>query len=131
MILPGLSSHRREQLVGYGFVLPEVNPFTLEEEVAWAAGWLDAEGHVCGTGASHCTNLIGVQVYTDEPLRRLQALFGGSINWYKNKWNGSYRWGLYGKNADAALERLKPHLSPYRTKQVAEHYERQLAVRTR
>lgn len=131
LILAGLSGHRREQLIGYGFTLSEVKPFTPEEELAWAAGWIDAEGHVCGTGASLSTNLIGVQVHTDEPLRRLQALFGGSINWHPNKWNGSHRWGVYGKAADVAITQLSPYLSPYRLAQVQAHYARQAQVRHR
>ena len=129
-ILPGLSDFRRQRLRALGFQLPEtVRQFDSNEHLAWAAGWLDAEGHVCGTGASLSTNLIGVQVHTDEPLRKLQALFGGTINWHPNQWNGSYRWGVYGKNADVALEQLKPYLSPYRTSQIVAHYERQTAIR--
>lgn len=126
-IIPGLSQRRIDQLRGYGFSVPEQwESFTTEQEWAWLAGFIDAEGHVCGTGRSLSTNLILVQVYTDEPLVRARDLIGGgSIQWYPNKWNGSHRYGIYGKAADTVLRRILPYLCEARSSQVRRHWEAQ------
>jgi hypothetical protein len=48
-------------------------------DVAWAAGFVDGEGYL-GTGGRGASPLLEVsQRATDAPLRRLQALFGGSL----------------------------------------------------
>jgi hypothetical protein len=131
-ISQGLSGKRHEQLRAYGFTIPETEPYTEDERWAWLAGFMDAEGHVTGTGGSLSTNLILVQVATDEPLRWAQGIIGGGkINWHKNKWNGSYRYGVYGSTADKAIDRLMPMLCSYRSTQIQEHYARQRAKRAR
>jgi enoyl reductase-like protein len=77
-------------------------------DVAWAAGFLDGEGHF---GArSNGPALEAVQVKTDAPLRRLQRLFGGSIT-KRGGDHPAFVWRLHGQaDTRLALLMLIPHL---------------------
>lgn len=82
-------------------------------EVAWAAGFLDGEGHFGigrgGRGGRHLRVVLeAAQVATREPLDRLQRLFGGNVREGKSAW----RWTLSGRDAVlTALLVLCPLLS--------------------
>lgn len=76
-------------------------------ELAWAAGFLDGEGHFGLRGADGSPFVEAAQVRTRAPLDRLQVLFGGSIRCGRSAW----RWKLEGRPAvQLALPLLYPYL---------------------
>lgn len=89
-----------------------------EVEVAWAAGFLDADGSLSLTRAvdrrrtrpfpHHHRPVMRVSQTTVEPIEKLQSIFGGGKRRYSR---GEWVWQL--ENVAliaAAIERLIPHL---------------------
>jgi hypothetical protein len=91
-------------------------PIVRKNQVAWAAGFIDGEGciGIYRTGANaYRVSLSAGQKYNEEPLMRLQALFGGTIVRPKGK-NRSYAnayWNLTSKRATDALKEMLPFLT--------------------
>jgi hypothetical protein len=52
------------------------------QDIAWAAGFLEGEGSFVRRGVS---TVVSAGQLTEEPLRRLLALFGGSVSPYTMK----------------------------------------------
>lgn len=87
-----------------------------ELQVAWAAGFLDGEGHLglgVNTGKYRGPKITASQVRVD-PLLRLQDLFGGSVSNPANRLTRSgrmYVWSIWnGAAVRVALLELRPHL---------------------
>jgi hypothetical protein len=85
------------------------------EELAWAAGFFDGEGHV-GFLQRTCDMQIGISQNTREVLARFQAAVGlGHVNGpYKSPWakNPYYTFNLGGhRGVVQVMERLAPWLS--------------------
>lgn len=63
---------------------------TIANKIAWAAGFIEGEGHVRyqPSGNGGCLILTASQALL-EPLEKLTALFGGRIRrkWHKRKWD--------------------------------------------
>lgn len=90
-------------------------------DLAWAAGLYEGDGSTyrcySSTGSTEA-----VEVSQKDPwvLRRLQALFGGSV--CQSKWAGPqrqelYRWRVYGARARGFLLTVHALLSPRRQAQ--------------
>lgn len=83
-------------------------------DLAWAAGFMDGEAWI-GKSGTKPWQVTGVEVFQTRvaPLKKLQSLFGGSITPYANpsklQKRRAWRWRLYGKAADAMLEKLNPY----------------------
>jgi hypothetical protein len=87
---------------------------------AWAAGFLDGEGHVCVTGPrkkyprSRYVRLIAAQIVR-APLDKLESICGGTVVLLKRRTSvGSpvFRWHLTGYGQlRYALPRLIPHMT--------------------
>ena len=85
------------------------------EELAWAAGFFDGEGHV-GFLPRTCDMQIGMSQNTREVLARFQAAVGlGRVNGpYKPRWvkNSRYTFNVGGhRGVIQVMERLAPWLS--------------------
>lgn len=81
-------------------------------EYAWAAGFIDGEGHFGCRQATKNTFQISIQVHQKgrEPLDKLQKIFGGKV--YITGRPGIFKWSIQ-KREDvvSAYEKLKPYLS--------------------
>lgn len=111
--LDGAESSNEDSATGLG-------PLRLVE-LAWAAGFIDGEGCIQyrvrqRTRGRHEYSLsLYVGQVDPRPLRRLQALFGGSVG-LKDPAKGEsrrpiYYWRVVYATADAALRQLLPYLS--------------------
>lgn len=85
--------------------------------VAWAAGFVDGEGHFSAVArrGSYQLSITAVQVKNDEPLRRLRDLFGGNICVCvdrRERRSARHQWSLHGaQNVAAALREMMPFLT--------------------
>lgn len=92
-----------------------------DTDAAWAAGFIDGEGHVTirrfkNAGGGIIYNLsIEVANCDIRPLMRLKGLFGGSV--YAKKaptnpaWSQAYRWTIQTLMAKKCLIAISPYLS--------------------
>jgi hypothetical protein len=80
--------------------------------VAWAAGFFDGEGCIVLRPAGKGRQLwVSIGQKDVEPLRRLHAQFGGSINLVKNgKWPPYYQLSFVSQQAFVFLVAIEPHL---------------------
>lgn len=83
-------------------------------ELYWAAGFLEGEGWF-GIQSNHSHSVVCTNTDT-EPLKRLQAIFGGNIRRSPRKWphNDLYYWALYGARARGVMMTLFSLLSARR-----------------
>lgn len=84
----------------------------------WAAGFLEGDGSFQYSGSPY----ISATQANREPLRKLQKLFGGSINTYTRVRTvaRSYgQWSLHSANAIELMTRLFPLMSPERQCQIS------------
>jgi hypothetical protein len=85
-------------------------------EAAWAAGFLDGEGHFTIALTHKGTNfraIISASQTTSEPLLLLQHWFGGSIRVYTDKVKAHkpcYEWTVVGVGLASLLEAITPYL---------------------
>lgn len=93
-------------------------------DIAWAAGFLEGEGHFRRSFSSrdrHGSENVAAAQVNLEPLLRLQELFGGSIS-TKNriKWGLGYiyQWQVSGHRARVVMGAVSPLLSLRRLEQV-------------
>ena len=99
-------------------MLPQGRPTM--QDIAWAAGVYEGEGHVRAKG----TNIIYVSQKDPWLPERLKYLFGGSIITYNGVWmkngvpNKQYRWQASGTIARGFLYTIFTFLSPRRREQV-------------
>lgn len=87
-------------------------------DLAWAAGFLEADGHFAGDG--HVHRVTGIQT-SPEPLLWLQAMFGGSVRYYPTaqaKRGDRWHWLATGARARGVMLTLYPLLSGRRKAQV-------------
>lgn len=106
-------------------------PTTLD--IAWAAGVYEGEGN-CAGGYGRGFSVTVVQK-DDWLVRRLQALFGGSV-YFRNQLTATglqthrHTWYLSGSLARDFIPLIYPYLSPRRKAQVdrAKSYEAKLGV---
>ena len=88
-------------------------------DYAWAAGFLDGEGTFLATprGSSYQPQIAAAQV-VPEPIERLHALLGGTVQVVNDKrpqHRPYWRWGLWGATAvRAVVPPLLPHLTTKR-----------------
>jgi hypothetical protein len=87
-------------------------PITRKNLVAWAAGFLDGEGSIgiYMNSGSYRLMVSAGQKNNVEPLERLLALFGGTI---QNNDYGSYAthyWMISSRQAGSALKEMLPFL---------------------
>lgn len=90
------------------------------ELVIWAAGFIDGEGSVgfitrreADRRAEPFTFCLSATNRNVPALRRLQDLFGGSLNQArqtKEKWATCHMWRASGANAAGALKQMQPYL---------------------
>lgn len=90
---------------------PTCKPTDLD--IAWAAGFLEGEGSFWGTQ-------VRANQVQKQPLERLQALFGGSLN---QRNNGTakpiWQWAVCGEKARSVISAIYPWLSPRRKAQIS------------
>lgn len=85
-------------------------------DIAWAAGFLEGEGNFrTPTPGSPSANAHATQK-DPESLRRLLALFGGSIGPHGQR--DIWRWNVYGRNAIVCLEAIYPYMTERRRTQI-------------
>lgn len=92
-------------------------------DVAWAAGFLDGEGHL-GVRTQKRSGIVfrypvleAAQVRTREPLDRLASMFGGTVRFQRGTAASRQRWGWSlsgGLRCRPALMALIPYLSAKR-----------------
>lgn len=88
-----------------------------DQLVAWAAGFIDGEGHLSAIErrGSYQLSICASQVKSDEPMKRLQGLFGGNICLVDEKRpprHDRFQWTLHGaQNVRWALEEMLPMLT--------------------
>jgi len=88
-----------------------------ETDLAWAAGFIDGEGHIgCGLykhkgnkRSYHNAILCAAQV-KPVPLHKLETMFGGTVRFCGDEYGGYYEWRVYGDNALRVLTQLLPYL---------------------
>lgn len=81
-------------------------------ELAWAAGFIDGEGHTGARETKWGTYQWSIQVHQKgrEPLDRLQKILGGKV--YKTGRAGIYKWSIQKKqDVVNTLEKLWPYLT--------------------
>jgi hypothetical protein len=93
----------------------------MSEMLAWTAGFLEGEGSFYLNRGNPVVKAKQVQ---QEPLARLQAAHGGSMNRYQRTDTDGYlrqpihEWVLTGRRALLLMERLRPLMSPRRRLQI-------------
>jgi hypothetical protein len=92
-------------------------------DIAWAAGIYEGEGccYRNGTRKDASKECASVTQKDRWILDRLQAKFGGSIDWSKSRGpigNGVFRWRLSGVRARGFLQTIFILLSPRRREQI-------------
>lgn len=95
------------------------------EELNWAAGFLEGEG--CFQAHHGSTATTATQTETREPLDKLLKLFGGSIilitpkamRTKGSKVRNYWRWSVYGAPAVITMIHLYPFMSVRRQEQIA------------
>jgi hypothetical protein len=85
---------------------PKLTPS--DEQVAWAAGIYEGEGHINPDGATVVTQKDRWLLY------RLQILFGGRIHSHGDV----YQWHLGKTRGISFLQTIRPWLSPRRLQQI-------------
>lgn len=85
------------------------------EDVAWAAGFFEGEGHInvqIRGGKSYIAAVVS-QVYR-EPLDKLEKVFGGKVRGPYGPYSGNrrphYQWSAYGSSALNFLNDIMPYL---------------------
>ena len=87
-----------------------------DTDAAWAAGFMDGEGTIgvyTGGVKKPFLRVVAAQSGTDKPLRRMQTLFGGSVNgpyFYEGK-KPQWKWTVTGSRAHVALTLMLPFFS--------------------
>lgn len=91
----------------------------MSEDIAWAAGILEGEGTFHAKGNSP---RVFCEMTDEDVLIKLQSIFGGTITKQKlrNNWKQTWRWGVYGSNAQVAMELIRPYLLSRRSARVDE-----------
>jgi len=101
---------------------PDLEPTTTPSpiDIAWAAGFYEGEGSCCGYKKRSITAHACQK--NPEPLHRLRALFGGSVNEYANpgttKTGTIFNWVVAGDKARIFLALIYPFLTVKRKSQV-------------
>ena len=106
------------------------------EELAWAAGFIDGEGSFTIHSKGRYPRLSATQAH-EEPLRRLQKLWGGTVGIQRQARPGHktvYYWELYGFNkTQNAFAQMHTWLGQVKRdkaiKVLREHVERKLLAR--
>ena len=96
----------------------EANKTPTDVDIAWAAGFLEGEGHFDLGNQSKRASATQV---TQEPLIRLQDLFGGSLRLHKKtnlNHNDCWYWVTCGKRAVCVMEAVYPLMSARRKTQI-------------
>jgi hypothetical protein len=91
-------------------------------DIAWAAGFIEGDGHLYNRGAQDSVDVTQKQRW---PLEQLTELFGGSIGLIHNQGvaKRTYnRWRLSGENARRFIEMIYPYLSPEKKAQCRGNY---------
>ena len=80
-------------------------------DIAWAAGLVDGEG--CISGTKNGTVTLAIAMCDAQCLWRFHRIIGGSISpWFERPNRTAFRRvSLSGKNALAAIEKMRPWLS--------------------
>ena len=87
-------------------------------DIAWAAGFLEGEGHFDLGNQSKRASATQV---TKEPLAQLQDLFGGSLRLHKKSnpnHNDCWYWVTCGQRAVRVMTTVYPHMSTRRKLQI-------------
>jgi len=92
------------------------------KDLAWAAGFLEGEGHF-GTKTGQKGNparypRVGAAQVNREPLEKLQVLFGGAIRFRVNREHPCHYWELNGTRAIGVMMTLYGLLSGRRRTQI-------------
>ena len=99
-------------------------------DIAWAAGFLEGEGHFRRSFSSmdrYGSERVDAAQVNPEPLRRLQEFFGGSIELKerrKDVHNDIFVWHVYGHRARTVMRAIEPFMSHRRREQVRRACER-------
>lgn len=113
-----LRSGGQVQATGQWATTPKAMREPTRDEIAWAAGFIEGEGHF-KVEKSYGVSIIVAQV-NREPLEKLQTLFGGTIKTIQARpGHQQYHvWKRHGLSAAAIAELLYPWLSRLRQSQV-------------
>src|ERR1700749_3884577 len=89
-------------------------------EIAWAAGFIEGEGHLHLTRTSPQVECSQVQ---KEPLERLVTIFGGTLRFVQRKnpkpnHKDYYRWQINGPKAAGVMMTIYAMMSPVRKEQI-------------
>lgn len=92
-------------------------------DIAWAAGIFEGEGTTCPSNAKRNYTVVAAVTQKDLwLLRRLQELFGGSVDQYPQQYRNTTRlygrWRLTGPAARGFLMTIYTFMSPRRKDQI-------------
>lgn len=110
--------------------VPNATRIPTEVDIAWAAGFLEGEGHF--RRSTSARNRFGSEVVSaaqvnPEPLYRLQEFFGGGIYAKKrSKWgmNDIFEWKVSGERARILMRAVEPLMSIRRREQIRGAFSR-------
>ncbi len=97
-------------------VAPSVEP--TDEELAWAAGFLEGEASFSGNSGKDQRTRIGVPQINREPLEKLLVLFGGTIYGPYAQRGDLSVWFIRGNKAKDLMLSLRPRMSKRRQGQI-------------
>src|SRR5262245_15378717 len=98
-----------------------------DTDIAWAAGFLEGEGHFSGDGRSP---QVEATQNNSSPLLKLRELFGGSVRpdyWLQRRDKETYIWRACGSNARRCIDLIYPYLSDRRQVQADRAYTRKVS----
>jgi hypothetical protein len=96
-----------------------------EIDYAWAAGFIDGEGHIGTRLNTSNTYQISIQVHQKgtEPLDRLQKIFGGKVYTQHSK-PGIYKWSIQKRQLVLdTIDKLWPYLTEVKRAQATKARE--------
>lgn len=110
----------------------DFNLFSIEDR-AWAAGFIDGDGAISFYMRPDRETEFFIKVFAVntniEPLRKLQMMFGGSINQMNRErddrnWKASWTWGVSHRRAERVILAIWPFL-------VCKHEQAMEAIKAR
>jgi hypothetical protein len=110
--------------------VPNATRAPTEADIAWAAGFLEGEGHfrrAYGTRDQYGSENISAGQVNPEPLLKLQELFGGSVKVKsRGKWamGDIFYWYVSGERARIVMRAVEPLMSARRREQIRKAFSR-------
>ena len=101
--------------------MPKASTHPSIKDLHWAAGLLEGEG--CFTAGTNGSERVHCEMADEAPIKKLQALFGGSVKARKPKKENrkpTFAWWICGSRARGVMMTLYILLSPRRQQRIIE-----------